>query len=131
MCRRRARSCAPWRIQCNWRSWPRHWTTSRRRRKSEPLWRRLWPMNLPTSRLNSTGANGHEASPVSPAGGHGSGTVTKPRPGPGGGGHRTVCPNRLWRRERRRREGWTLIRWFLGSRCGYSTRSDCCAGVGS
>ena len=48
---------------------------------------------------NSSGANGHEASPVPPAGGQGSGTVTEPRPGPGGGGHRAVCPNRLWRRK--------------------------------
>ena len=39
-------------------------------------------MHLPTSRLNSSGAYGHEASPVSPAGGQGSGTVAKPRPGP-------------------------------------------------
>src|ERR1039458_4666801 len=50
----------------NWRFWPRPWTTSRRRRKSEAGWRRLWPRNLPTSRLNSSGANRHEASPVPP-----------------------------------------------------------------
>src|ERR1039458_1864619 len=105
MCRRRARFCARWRIQWNWRFWPRPWTTSRRRRKSEPRWRRLWPMHLPTSRLNNSGANGHEASAVPPAGGQGSGTVTKPRPGPGGGGHRAVYPNRLWRRKDADRRG--------------------------
>src|ERR1017187_9388650 len=66
MCRRRARFCARWRIQWNWRSWPRRWTTSRRRMKSEPRWRRRWPIHLPTSRLNSSGANGHEASPFRP-----------------------------------------------------------------
>jgi len=32
-------------------------------------------MHLPTSRLNSSGANGHEAGSVPPAGGPGSGTV--------------------------------------------------------
>ena len=53
----------------NWRFWPRPWTTSRRRRKSEAGWRRLWPRNLPTSHLNSSGANRHEASPVPPPGG--------------------------------------------------------------
>src|ERR1035441_541798 len=105
MCRRRARFCARWRIQWNWRFWPRPWTTSRRRRKSEPRWRRLWPMHLPTSRLNNSGANRHEASAVPPAGGQGSGTVTKPRPGPGGGGHRAVYPNRLWRRKDADRRG--------------------------
>src|ERR1039458_4312134 len=40
--RRRARFCARWRIRWNWRSWPRRWTTSRRRMKSEPRWRGRW-----------------------------------------------------------------------------------------
>src|ERR1017187_5208941 len=81
---------------------------SRRRRKSKPRWRHLWPMHLPTSRLNSSGAYGHEASSVSPAGGQGSGAVAKPQPGPSGGGHRTVCPNRLWRHKMLAGEGRQL-----------------------
>jgi len=88
MCRRRAGSCALWWIQSKWRPWPRRWTTNRIRRKSEPRWLRLLPMHLPTSRLNSSGANGHEARPVPPAGGQGFGTVTKSRPGPSGGSYR-------------------------------------------
>ena len=83
----------------------RRWTMSRRLRKSEPRWRHPWPTHLPTSHLNSSGANWHEESPISPAGGQGSGAVAKPQPGPSGEGHRAVCPNRLWRHQDAGRRG--------------------------